>query len=189
LILFDLARSSHTNAARAGNCRGLVDGAPGLACRFAFTLLTIHTQEIEMTQKTNQKGFTLIELLIVVVIVAILAAIAVPAYNSYVNRAKFSEVTQAVNPVKLNIEVCFHDLQDLAVCAAQVPAGLIADAADLDYVGGLVVDAAGQITVTAAAIEGFDGTENWIIDPVVTGETLNWNRNAASTCLALNLCN
>lgn len=54
----------------------------------------------------KQTGFTLIELMIVVAIVAILAAIALPAYKTYTDRAKFSEVIAAVGPAKTAFEVC-----------------------------------------------------------------------------------
>ncbi|MBS0369923.1 MAG: prepilin-type N-terminal cleavage/methylation domain-containing protein [Proteobacteria bacterium] len=54
----------------------------------------------------KQGGFTLIELMIVVAIIGILAAIAVPQYQNYTNKAKFTEVVNATAPMKGAVEAC-----------------------------------------------------------------------------------
>lgn len=64
------------------------------------------TKDKRIFQMKKQSGFTLIELMIVVAIVAILAAVALPAYQSYTQRAKFSEVIAATGPAKTAAEVC-----------------------------------------------------------------------------------
>ncbi|WP_052446148.1 prepilin-type N-terminal cleavage/methylation domain-containing protein [Aeromonas fluvialis] len=54
----------------------------------------------------KQSGFTLIELMIVVAIVAILAAIALPAYQNYVTKTKWTELATALGSLKTDAEVC-----------------------------------------------------------------------------------
>jgi len=151
----------------------------------------------------KQSGFTLIELMIVVAIVAILAAIALPAYQSYTLKARFTEVVSAVGPFKTAIEVCAQthgvtvtgDLQtsqDTAnnTCATPGALGIpvnITAANTSGNVATVTVNANGSITAvgTAANVNGLV----YQIDPAVANGKITWTVNtAASTCLANAAC-
>lgn len=61
-------------------------------------------------------GFSLIELMIVVAIIGILASLAIPSYQSYTRRARFSEVLAATAPFKTAIALALQEgisLKDL----------------------------------------------------------------------------
>jgi type IV pilus assembly protein PilA len=53
-----------------------------------------------------QRAFTLVELLAVIAILSILVAVALPAYNNYTLKSKFTEVVLATAPTKTAISAC-----------------------------------------------------------------------------------
>jgi len=62
--------------------------------------------------KKFNHGFTLIELLVVIAIIGILSAIAIPYYQSYIIKAKLTEVENAMAVVKSAVSAYRQEKED-----------------------------------------------------------------------------
>ncbi len=138
----------------------------------------------------KKSGFTLIELMIVVAIVAILSAIALPAYQSYVKRARFSEVIAASGPAKSAIEICVHTARtdvDAQGCYHSGATAIVSGT--VGYTASASVAEDGSIFVQSTA--DLDNNSYILIpDPSLTairsGMRIQWQ--ISGSCITAGLC-
>ena len=145
--------------------------------------------------KKVQQGFTLIELMIVIAIIGILASVALPAYQTYTNKAKFSEVVLAASNMKSEVEICGQTKADGtnfgALCNGTGGNGVRdITASPSTYVASVVATGAtvGPVVVTSTSQGIGDGlAHTYIITGTLTAAgAVGWV--ASGDCVALGWC-
>jgi len=131
----------------------------------------------------RKNGFTLIELMIVIAIIGLLAAVAIPQYNQYTKRSKFSEVKSSVSPIKAAVEVCFAQNAGNFLCGTTDPdpnsirggvtTAMLERAASATLVGTVALTnsgPAGEPVITSAPVlnnDKFEITDTYILTAIV----------------------
>ncbi len=135
------------------------------------------TQLNQLRNRSGQSGFTLIELLIVIAIIGILAAIAVPSYQTYTAKARYSEIVMAATAAKTAVELCAQSTGAMTTCvggAAGVPANLGAAGNITSVVTANTSATVGTITVTPVAQAGILATNTYVLTGTLTNGKVDW---------------
>ena len=119
--------------------------------------------------------------MIVIAIIGILIAVAIPSYQSYTRRAHYTEIVAASEPYKIGVEECFQINGVLDACDAG--SNGIPQALGHNEHPGLVetVDVQqGVIRITPKTQHGFTASDNYILTPQVSNNSLNWHASGGA---------
>ena len=138
--------------------------------------------------KNTEKGFTLIELMIVIAIIGILAAVALPAYQDYSNKAKFSEALSISDGYKTAVGVCIATLGTATGCDHGAE-GIPAQDTSGQYISAVdVSDGVITVTSTVASCGGAACVSELTPTLQATGSITWAQTTTAGNCAAAGYC-
>ncbi len=127
----------------------------------------------------TQQGFTLIELMITISIISILAMLAVPSYQQYTQRARFTEIISTANIYKTAVSLALQEGTSMNEINNDT-AGIPSQPKPSKNMASLNIE---RGVITAAATQAA-GSATYILKPSPDGSS--WA--VGGTCLQLGFC-
>lgn len=151
--------------------------------------------------KKSIVGFTLLEMLIVIAIIGILATLAIPTYQSYLNKTKFTEIVLATVPYKTAIASCALQEGIITNCVngangiAQngIPPAINNPSNVHSYIKSIIVNSIDANHVQIVASSQHIGSDNISYTYILNGEyssngQIIWTKDESSSCAKHGIC-